>query len=77
MSTPNHTPQITVPSRRFLVTQAVLDAYEVYANRKTKRLLGRAAALECYTCGDWVRPDFCAAVRTEYRRIASKYGVVA
>jgi hypothetical protein len=68
---------MATPSREFMVRQSILDAYEAYADSETKRLLSRATALGCYTVGDWVRRDFCDAVRAEYRRIANSYGVSA
>ncbi len=66
-----------MPSRQFLVTQAVLNATETYRNFDLSetfvRRHGVPTFLDCMVSGDYVRESFCDQVRKEYSLLASRY----
>lgn len=62
-----------MPSRAFLVQQAVLSADAVYGSDPSKKYLSRAERLHTYTLGDWVRPSFCAIVRAEFNALVRRH----
>lgn len=63
-----------MPSRQFLISQAVLDADMVYSTALSTRYLSRAERLSTYAIGDWVRTSFRDEVRTQYRDLVAIHG---
>lgn len=66
-----------MPSRQFLVTQAVLNAALPYAEKQgalsALHRLGMPTYLDGLTLGNYVRDTFCDQVRKEYSLLASRY----
>lgn len=66
-----------VPSRQFMVQQAVLNACITYSDEPcqlVRDLCGVPMMLSVMMAGpDWVRPSFCDQVRKEYRILSSQY----
>lgn len=68
---------MTMPSREFLVRQAVLNALSPYAEfageTAALKLLGTPRTLRAYVLVDWVRPSFCAAVILQFNALVSRF----
>lgn len=63
---------MTMPSRDFLVRQAVLNAATVISPEGVK-ILGAGRWLKWSLLGDWVRPSLCDEVRAQFRKLVSQY----
>lgn len=63
-----------IPSRDFMIRQAVLNATQLY-EPDVFRCLGVSWGLSCMISGGYVRSDLCTVVRAEYSKIAAQYGV--
>lgn len=60
-----------MPSRDFLIRQAVLNATLNY-HPKSFEYLGLSEGLGYMVLGDWVSPSFCDAVRAEFRKLVDR-----
>lgn len=72
---------MSVPSREFMIQQAVLNAALPYAEKQGSlsalHRLGMPTYLDGLTLGNYVRDTFCDQVRKEYRLLAQRFEVAA